>query len=268
VVAVVSAVKFALAYARLGWRVGQVEPGGKVPLTTACPRGVHSFTTDPDLIRSWWERRPDANVAIACGAPGPDVVDIDVPRRARELLARLGGLGAPEVATARGRHFYFAGTTRSTVGLPYGELRACGGFVVAPPSVHSTGKLYTWLAPPRGPLPPLPPGLTRGVTSVGAGVMPDLEQVPPGQMYGHLLDLAMRYAQVGRILNANVVERILLVQFEAVRVPGASYGDPREGRRDTRRIAEFAVRSEIAERERGRAEFAARWRTRPPGAGA
>jgi hypothetical protein len=59
---------------------------------------------------------------------------------------------------------------------------------------------------------------------------------------------------------------MLLVQFEAVRVPGADYGDPRAGRRDTRRLAEWAVQSDTAERERARAEFAARWRTGPRGA--
>ncbi|HEV8340694.1 MAG TPA: primase C-terminal domain-containing protein [bacterium] len=36
------------------------------------------------------------------------------------------------------------------------DLRAEGGYVVAPPSIHSSGIPYTWLILPDGELPPLP----------------------------------------------------------------------------------------------------------------
>ena len=257
----------ALALARLGWPAFPVEPGGKDPVGRLVPNGVKNATTDPNRIRRWWAKQPDANIGLACGPPGPVVLDIDDPEHpeGREYAERLAA--APQVATNRGRHFYLSGRCANKTGLVYGELRSTGLYVLAPPSIHPSGREYVWLAEPwRRRLPPVPTELTRGVTSAGAGVMPDVEQVPPGQMYDHLYDLALRYAQVGRILNADVVERILLVQFEAVRVPGADYGDPRTGRRDTRRIAEFAVTSDIAARERARAEFAARWRTPPQGA--
>ncbi len=64
----------ALAYATAGWRVFPCIPGEKVPATS---HGVKDATTDPAQIRAWWARNPDRNVAIATGAPGPDVLDVD-----------------------------------------------------------------------------------------------------------------------------------------------------------------------------------------------
>ena len=65
----------ALAYAAIGWPVFPCRPGSKEPATR---NGFHDATTDHAQIREWWRREPDRNVAIATGAPGPDVVDVDV----------------------------------------------------------------------------------------------------------------------------------------------------------------------------------------------
>ena len=64
----------ALAYARCGWPVFPCQPGGKEPATR---HGFRDATTDRQQIASWWRRQPAANVAIATGQPGPDVLDID-----------------------------------------------------------------------------------------------------------------------------------------------------------------------------------------------
>jgi hypothetical protein len=52
-----------------------IQRAGKAPLTR---HGLHDASTDPDVLRRWWARWPGANVAIATGAPGPDVLDVDV----------------------------------------------------------------------------------------------------------------------------------------------------------------------------------------------
>ena len=67
----------ALGYAGRGWPVLPIEPRGKAPLGRLVPHGVLDATTDPARIRAWWRARPDANVGIATGAPGPDVLDVD-----------------------------------------------------------------------------------------------------------------------------------------------------------------------------------------------
>src|SRR4051794_36935678 len=110
----------ALELAALGWPVLPARPGGKAPLTR---RGVRDATTDPHQIRRWGRQWPDANVAIATGYPGPQVLDVDDLEAARPILARIDPLDAPTVATSRGRHVYFHGLERGTVALGYGELR-------------------------------------------------------------------------------------------------------------------------------------------------
>ena len=64
----------ALAYARRGWPVFPCLPGEKIPATR---HGYRDATTDQRQITAWFGRGPDWNLAIATGAPGPDVLDVD-----------------------------------------------------------------------------------------------------------------------------------------------------------------------------------------------
>lgn len=72
----------AIAYAAMGWHIFPCKPLQKVPATL---HGVKDATTDPDKIRAWWNRWPEANIGLACGeASGVYVVDVDVDE-AKEL---------------------------------------------------------------------------------------------------------------------------------------------------------------------------------------
>ena len=82
----------ALAYATAGWPVFPCIPGEKVPATS---HGVKDATTDAAQIRAWWARNPDRNVAIATGAPGPDVLDIDRQPAAPPASRRCGSCTPP-----------------------------------------------------------------------------------------------------------------------------------------------------------------------------
>ncbi len=64
----------ALAYAALGWPVFPCHVGQKTPATA---HGYRDATTDEQQITGWFSRNPRWNLAIATGAPGPDVLDID-----------------------------------------------------------------------------------------------------------------------------------------------------------------------------------------------
>jgi hypothetical protein len=151
----------ALAYAEAGWPVFPARPddpacpGGprcacKAPLTA---RGFKDATTDLAVIRGWWGKWP-ANVAIATGAPGPDVLDVDVREdgagwAALSQLKRAGLLtGAQQLVRtpSGGAHLYFTGTPQTSGRLPRHHLdfKASGGYVLAPPSqVH--GRRYELL---------------------------------------------------------------------------------------------------------------------------
>lgn len=152
----------ALAYAARGWPVFPCRPGGKVPAIPAvhpdgdplritcrgeCGRdghGCHDATTDPDRIHAWWRVRPDRNVAIATGAPGPDVLDVDTRpagsgwaafNRARQA-GLLTGAAALVLTRSGGLHLYFTGTGQRCGKLPrhFLDFKAADGYVIAPPS--------------------------------------------------------------------------------------------------------------------------------------
>jgi Bifunctional DNA primase/polymerase, N-terminal len=64
----------ALAYARCGWPVFPCLPGQKIPATR---HGYLDASTDEHQIAEWFGRGFTWNLAIATGAPGPDVLDVD-----------------------------------------------------------------------------------------------------------------------------------------------------------------------------------------------
>jgi hypothetical protein len=136
----------AASYARRGWRVLPCVPREKYPL---CPRGLHDATADPDVVRWWWRRWPDANIGVRTGTT-VDVIDVDSPEGIENLrdaagIHRLGW--GPISSTGRGWHYWIAGDTRrSRIGFVHGvDLKACGGYVIAPPSIHPSGRQYRWL---------------------------------------------------------------------------------------------------------------------------
>jgi hypothetical protein len=123
------------------WPVFPCRPGEKVPATA---RGCRDATTDPVQIRAWWQRMPDANIGIATGHPGPDVVDVDTKHGAPgyESLNRLVRAGLVTGAhslirtPSGGLHLYYLGSDqRNSTLAAYGiDFRSTGGYVVAPPS--------------------------------------------------------------------------------------------------------------------------------------
>lgn len=221
-----------------------VRPNGKDPIT---PHGVKDATTDERTILHWFDRWPDANLGIATGAPGPSVLDVDDLTKGRSALTELEGLGSPQVATARGRHLYFRGSTTGTIKLDYGELRGRGSYVVCPPSMHSSGKSYIWLVEPGGPLVEVPPFVIGDRQPAGAGTFDAPRQkVSHGGRHDHLKDFAVRLVRAG-VLDAPTIARMLEAEYHAacITIPAAK---PDE----FTNLADWAVKSAIAQRERKR----------------
>lgn len=157
----------ALHYAtQFGWRVfplhwtddagmcscGNLACGGpgKHPRT---PKGCLDASVDAEAIRAWWSRWPDSNVGVATGA-GLLVVDVD-PRSGGDdsmvdLCRTLGALpDTIECLTGGGgRHVYLSTRTdvRNSAGIIGAgvDVRGEGGYVVAPPSSHASGRAYAW----------------------------------------------------------------------------------------------------------------------------
>jgi hypothetical protein len=141
-------VDVALRLAASGWPVFPCKPGAKVPATT---HGFKDASTNPETIRWWWRRMPNANLAIATGAPSVDVLDVDIKAGPDGMVAlerlRAAGIASGELGTVRtpsgGMHLYFRGTRQGNGSIArHGiDFRGLGGYVLVPPSVVD-GKPY------------------------------------------------------------------------------------------------------------------------------
>jgi Bifunctional DNA primase/polymerase, N-terminal/Primase C terminal 2 (PriCT-2) len=141
----------ALALAHAGFAVFPCKPRGKEPMVAG---GFKAATCDEAQIRDWWTRWPEANIAIATGAmSGVLVVDVDDAEGALLLIDLTKQFGALpmtlQAKTGKGVHLYFAlpdgcGRVPSSKGDGL-DIRADGGYVLAPGSIHPSGARYEWV---------------------------------------------------------------------------------------------------------------------------
>jgi replicative DNA helicase len=94
-------------------------------------------------VNAWWDKYPEANIGIITGKiSNLVVVDVeaggDVSWLPDTAIVQTGG---------GGYHYYYKYDSRVTNKTRIKELtdiRGEGGFVVAPPSTHASGKMYLW----------------------------------------------------------------------------------------------------------------------------
>jgi hypothetical protein len=145
--------KAALAYLERGWSVIPTVEKAKRP---AIPwKRYQSKLVSEKTLRGWFRRSPEDNVSIVTGAlSGLVVIDVDPRHGGNESLKELESAhGAlPEtmesVTGGGGRHLYFrhpGGSVHNRTNIEPGiDLRGDGGCIVAPPSIHPSGKRYRW----------------------------------------------------------------------------------------------------------------------------
>lgn len=106
----------------------------------------------PEEIKDWWSKWPDANIGIVTGMiSNLAVVDIDT-QEGKEAIQEFipDSLLMPTCTTPRGgQHLYFTcpddKLSNNARVVPGCDLRANGGYVVAPPSRNGTGNSYSFL---------------------------------------------------------------------------------------------------------------------------
>lgn len=153
------------------------ESQGKHPRIMAWQNNASS---EPDVIKAWWKKWPDANIGVKLGS-GSGVVAVDVdPPGGEELLERMSGGELPptlEMTTGRGRRPLYAipdglesepdtavlcdDDGKEAVRLQGGTS---GAQCVMPPSVHALGKRYRWVdgrSPADVAAAPMPPWLVN-----------------------------------------------------------------------------------------------------------
>ena len=157
----------ALWYAAHGWPVvplhfikdgrcscGRVrcDSPGKHPTTKHGPKDASRNSIQ---LETWWDRRPEANIGVQTGVnAGIVVIDVDPRHGGDESLAELVREHDELPATVEaltgggGRHLVFkhpGGTVRNRSNMRPGiDVRGDGGYIVAPPSNHASGKQYRW----------------------------------------------------------------------------------------------------------------------------
>ena len=138
----------ALRYAKeTGWPVFPCN-SDKAPLVQ---HGVLEATTDPESIKAWWTRWPDANIGCNVGAAGLVVLDFDPGSCAEEVCADLNlPQKTLKATTPRGGiHCFYRLDEGEVVSpsaskiAPHVDVRSLNSYVLLPPSTTPDGK-YEW----------------------------------------------------------------------------------------------------------------------------
>ena len=147
----------ALHYAEIGLAVFPLKERTKYPLTN---NGFKDATTDKKQIEIWWKQNPNANIGIATGqmSGGLVVIDMDVDKEkdkdgyhAFVKWCEENYLILPDswlsITGRGGYHLLY----KSSFPVPSKrgwledvDIRADGGYIVAPPSIHPNGTKYEW----------------------------------------------------------------------------------------------------------------------------
>jgi hypothetical protein len=131
----------------------ECQSAGKHPRTST---GFQEASTDPEVIKAWWEKWPDANLGLATGQmSGLVAIDLDVktggPNNWSLLMDQKGIVDTLTTITGSGgQHWLFKvpeglrlRSTASVVARGI-DTRAEGGYIVLPPSNHLSGNSYEW----------------------------------------------------------------------------------------------------------------------------
>lgn len=136
--------KSACSWLDFGVSVVPCQPKSKILLEGYGAHSQHIETLEQ--ARYWFFDR-SCNVGLVCGVPLA-VLDFDEIESYNDWRAKFPQLAASlTVITARGRHVYFLTdhvlpSARLENGI---ELKATGSVVVAVPSIHPSGHVYSWL---------------------------------------------------------------------------------------------------------------------------
>lgn len=171
-------------YAAWGWSFIPIHspvPGdsyrdGKRPATEGGEWLAYSQRRPTEDERDFWfPEHSTGNIGVICGqvSDGLVVIDCDTPETYAALCYQYPELRASRtVRTGKGYHIYTVANepVKTTKFYLFGSthhIKAEGSYVVAPPSMHATGRRYEWVAD----VPPLTldlPRLKAALAALGA----------------------------------------------------------------------------------------------------
>jgi hypothetical protein len=130
----------ALNYASEGWAVLPLKAKSKEPNFDLIKHAHLSASTDPELIKEWFAKKPNANLGISAKLSGLVILDIDF-RSGGEMTDLFNETYT--VKTPNGWHLYYktAGDIKYKSPMKGVDMKY-NGYVAAPPSTHPSGELY------------------------------------------------------------------------------------------------------------------------------
>ncbi len=153
---------------------------GKHPVGKLVPEGLKDASLDPAVVTEWWRQAPYANIGVPTGwVSGLAVLDVDSAKEGDDSLYDLERRFSPLPVTPQvltgggGFHYLFAHPgegiriRNSVEGLGPGlDVRGDGGYIIAAPSRHVSGRTYEWELSRHikdTPLAPVPPWLLERI---------------------------------------------------------------------------------------------------------
>ena len=152
----------AIKYAKMGLAVFPLQVKGKKPITQ---NGFKDATTEIRTIEKWWSENPNYNIGIATGqmSGGLVAIDMDIDKDQGKdgyhtftKWCSENYLVLPDswlsITGRGGYHLLYQSKfpVTSKIGwLDDVDIRADGGYIVAPPSIHPNGTRYQWEQDPE-----------------------------------------------------------------------------------------------------------------------
>lgn len=155
---------------------------GKHPMAKLAPRGLTNATNEEHIVRRWFTTAPYANIGLVTGAA--IVLDVDPRHGGDDSLQALEEEHGPLPETCRsitgsgGQHIFFRPPPgveiRNSAGdlAPGLDIRGIGGYIVAPSSLHASGRYYEWSVdhhPDEVPPAPMPVWMVAALSQPKAG---------------------------------------------------------------------------------------------------
>lgn len=204
-------------YVDSGWSILPVKPDEKRPYMANWLQYTRTRATK-DMVSNWFASLSGAGVGVVTGRISnmvvldveswcPVPVDELLKKYPTQMIARSGG---------GGYHLFYqypqnVGKVSNRVGIFEGaDLRADGGFLVLPPTMHQSGRRYEWVK--RGPLGAFPMGLldlqSRPTVQGEGWITEALRGVSEGGRNDTCARLAGYFFKKG--LNSDIVEALLM----------------------------------------------------------
>ena len=210
-----SKVEASLYYISLGWPIfpvyNIVDGKCSCKLSEKCTRpgkhpktknGFYDASTDPEQIKAWWERWPEANIGVRAGnISGILILDVDGEEGVEFIKTKDADLineSLPIVKTGsgEGNHLYFKPfgdnippRVRIAPGI---DIRGDGSYGILPPSDHISGGVYEWVTSPESVIPETPTWLKQLLTQdkPSTGKTQVRDSIPEGQRNSTLTSIA------------------------------------------------------------------------------